>query len=49
MDVNYLTLRNLICPNCIFNGGKLYAIFFDCLLELIIILCLIWEIVLWDD
>ena len=47
MDVNYLTLQNLIiCPNCIFHGGKLYVIFFDCLVELIIILCLIWEIVL---
>ena len=41
MDVNYLTLRNLICQNCIFHGRKLYVIFFDCLLELIIILYLI--------
>ena len=28
MEVNYLTLRNLIiCQNCIFHGGKLYVIF----------------------
>ena len=26
MDVNYLTLRNLICQNCIFHGGKLYVV-----------------------
>ena len=49
MDVNYLTLRNRICQNCIFHGGKLYVIIFDYLLELLLILCLIWEIVLWDD
>ena len=36
--------------NCIFHDGKLYVIYiFDCLLELIIIVCLIWEIVLKDD
>ena len=49
MDVNYLTLRNLICQNCIFHGRKLYVIFSDCLLEIIIILCLILENVLYND
>ena len=30
-----------LCQNCIFHGGTFYVIFLDCLLELIIILCLI--------
>ena len=30
-----LTLRILICQNCIFHGGKLYVILFNCLIELI--------------
>ena len=54
-----LTKPYNLCPNCIFHGGKLYAIFFDCLLELIIILCLyngmygssvlFWELALVDN
>ena len=28
MDVNYLTLRNRICQNCIFHGGKIICYIF---------------------
>ena len=40
---NFTKPSNL-CQNCIFHDGKLYFICFDCLLELLIIWCLIWEI-----
>ena len=44
VDVNCLTLRNLICQNCIFQDGKLHFIFSDSLL----ILWLFSEIALYN-